>query len=105
MLSPAEVSLRGRIGAYALHARYDPRETTRVARASFLAKFEHEVDPEGVLAPEERRRRAECAKKAHFARMALASARARSKKNRDAGSAPASQVEVSRGTSTPASVS
>ena len=79
MLSPAEAALRGRIGAYVLHARHDPRETTAKARAAFLANFEREVDPEGALPEHERRRRAEYARKAHFARLALASARARSK--------------------------
>ena len=79
MLSPQEASLRGRIGAYTLHATHDPRETTANARAAFLARFEREVDPDGVLPEEERRRRAEYARKAHFARLALASARARAR--------------------------
>lgn len=35
-LTPAERSLRGRMGAYAVHARYDPRVTTAPARAAFL---------------------------------------------------------------------
>jgi len=78
-LTPTEMALRGRIGAFALHARYDPRETTRAARETFLAKFEREVDPDGVLPTGERKRRAEYARKAHFARLALASARSRSK--------------------------
>jgi hypothetical protein len=76
---PSEMALRGRIGAYALHARRDPRETTARARVSFLQRFEREVDPEGVLPEHERRRRAEYARKAYFARLALTSARARSK--------------------------
>jgi len=42
-----------------------------------LAKFEREVDPEGLLLPAERARRAENARKAHFQRMALKSVRAR----------------------------
>jgi hypothetical protein len=74
------MSLRGRIGAYELHARYDPRETTAKARATFLARFERDVDPDGVLPEPERRKRAEAARKAYFARLGLASARARSKK-------------------------
>ena len=79
MLSPQEASLRGRIGAYALHASHDPRETTSAARAAFLARFEREVDPEGALAPEERSRRAGMARKAHMAKLALKSAQARRK--------------------------
>jgi hypothetical protein len=78
-LTPTEIALRGRIGAFALHAQYDPRDTTRAAREAFLAKFEREVDPDGLLSPEERIRRAEYARKAHFTRLALASARKRSK--------------------------
>jgi hypothetical protein len=42
-----------------------------------LAKFEREVDPDGVLPAKERRRRAENARQAHMQRMALASSKAR----------------------------
>jgi hypothetical protein len=74
---PAEMALRGRIGAYTTHARHDPRETTAAARAAFLERFEHEVDPERVLPPAERERRASAARRAHFALLALKSLRAR----------------------------
>lgn len=77
-----EARLRARIGAYALHSKHDPRETTKAARRAFLATFERLVDPDGKLDPAERARRAEAAKKSHFLRLALASARARSKGNR-----------------------
>ena len=70
-------SLRGRIGAYAMHAHYDARRTTSAARAAFLARFEREVDPDGVLSPDERARRAEHARKAYFARLAYRSALSR----------------------------
>ncbi len=76
-MSPSERSLRARIGAYSLHARHDPRETTKPGRAAFLARFEREVDPHGVLTITERARRAAAARKAHFAKLALKSARAR----------------------------
>lgn len=89
VLSPHERSLRGRIGAYALHAQYDPRETTRRGRAAFLARFEREVDPDGVLAPEERARRAEYARKAYFARLAYESARRRRQRRRPAAAGEA----------------
>lgn len=72
-----EASLRGRIGAHALHARYDARQTTAAARRAFLDRFDREVDPDGVLSLEERARRASHARKAHFARLALASAKSR----------------------------
>lgn len=76
-LSPDERSLRGRIGAYALHSKYDSREITRAARAAYLAKWTREVDPQGVLPEDERDRRAEAALKAHMAKLALKSAKAR----------------------------
>ena len=75
--SQAERSLRARLAAYALHAQRDPRETTANGRAAFLARFDREVDPRGLLEPEERRRRAEQARRAYFTRLALASAKAR----------------------------
>lgn len=59
-----EASLRGRIGAYSLHATHDPKETTRAARAAFLQRFAREVDPDLELPWAERARRAEAAKKA-----------------------------------------
>ena len=77
MLSPNEASLRGRIGAYTLHATHDSRETTANARAAFLAKFLDEVDPARVLPEDELQRRAEMAKRAYFARLALKSAKKR----------------------------
>lgn len=73
-------ALAGRIGAYVLHATHDPKETTKAARAAFLARFEREVDPDGVLPDAERTRRAEYARKAYFAQLALKSAKARRKR-------------------------
>ena len=77
MMTPEERSLRGRIGAYSLHAKYDTRATTAAARRAFLSRFEREVEPEGVLSETERLRRAEYARKAYFSRLALASVKAR----------------------------
>ena len=62
------------------------------ARAAFLNKFEDQVDPDRVLPEAERLRRAESARKAHFARLALASARARAKKARKNGNAAVDQT-------------
>jgi hypothetical protein len=76
-LTGPERSLRGRIGAYALHSQHDPRVTTAPARAAFLDRFTREVDPDGVLPEAERQRRAEYARKAYFAGLALKSAKAR----------------------------
>ncbi len=79
MLSTAERSLRGRIAAYSLHAQGGTN--TAPARRAFLSKFEAEVDPEHILPVCERLRRAACARKAHFAKLALKSAKARRRKN------------------------
>jgi hypothetical protein len=85
--SPSDRSkriLQARMAAHALHARVaDPAAHTAPARAVFLSRFEREVDPEGVLNPQERARRAEHAKKAYFLRLAAASSKARAKKHRN----------------------
>jgi len=67
-----------------MHAKHDARKTTANARAAFLARFEAEVDPDGTLSPEERRRRAEHARSAYFTRLALAAVKAR-RQRRDGG--------------------
>jgi hypothetical protein len=76
-LSPAERSLRGRIGAYLVHSRYDPRQTTAPARAAFLRRFLDEVDPDRALPESERLRRAASARKAYFTRLAYLASRRR----------------------------
>jgi hypothetical protein len=64
-----------------MHAKYDPREITAGARAGFLARFLREVDAEAPGLPEpERLRRAEHLLRAHMARLALASSKARAKR-------------------------
>ena len=63
----------------------DPEARTRPARDAFRAKFEAEVDPEGILEPAERARRAEHARQAHYKRMALKSAKARRERKAAAG--------------------
>ena len=73
-------TLRGRIGAYSLHALYDPRITTAAARSAFNDRFYRDVDPDGVLPEGERQRRAQAAKKAYFSRLAYLSAKARAKR-------------------------
>lgn len=76
-MNASQRSLRARIGAHALHARYDSRELTAHARDAFMARFERQVDPDGVLDEAERLRRADHAKRAYFSALALKSARAR----------------------------
>ena len=77
-LTPEQRTLRARIAAHARWSKEDPRAATKPARDAFLARFEAEVDPDGVLPEGERLRRAESARKAYFVRLALASSKARS---------------------------
>jgi hypothetical protein len=76
-LSPEERILRARMGAYRLHALYDPKETTKKARAAFAARFDRQVDPDGLLSPADRARRADAARRAYFSELQLRSSRAR----------------------------
>ena len=78
-LTPTERSLRGRLAAFTMHSRHDPRETTKPARDKFFERFIDEVDPDRTLPVDERLRRANSARRAHMTRLALASARARRK--------------------------
>ena len=79
-LSPEERSMRARLGAHALHAA--GKTNTGPARAAFIASFETKVDPDGILDPDERAKRAEHARKAHFTRLSLKAATARRTKAR-----------------------
>ncbi len=65
--------LRGRMGGFILHARYDSHEITAPARKAFLDRFEREADPAGVLVPEERARRGQQLLRAHMTRLAYKS--------------------------------
>lgn len=74
-------SQAAKIAAHTSWARTEDRTArTAPARRALMAKFEQQVDPSGRLSAEERARRAESARKAHFQAMALASAKARRKK-------------------------
>ncbi len=77
--------LRARLGGLALAAQHDPLEYTARARQVFRDHFLDEVDPTGELRqkdPEEADRRAEAARKLHYARLAMRSAQARSRRKR-----------------------
>lgn len=77
-LSPAERVMRARIAANVRWAQCEDRTAaTEPARRAAQSRWEREVDPGGVLDPQERSKRAEFAKKAHMARMAYNSAKAR----------------------------
>jgi len=77
-MTPSQRKLRAQMGAHASWSRTkDPSARTKPARDAWAERFLNEVDPERVLSPEERARRAEHAKKAYMARLAFASAKAR----------------------------
>lgn len=79
-------SERSLIASVAAHSRWahepDRAAATAAARAGLMARFEREVDPDGTLPPDERHRRAESLRKAHFQRLALRSAQARRARRR-----------------------
>lgn len=75
-------SLNARAGALESWSRTADRTArTAAARQAFREKFERQVDPEGILAPADRARRAEQARKAYYARLAAASVAARTGRN------------------------
>ena len=81
LTSPSIRALQARAAAHAKWAQTeDPSAATAPARAAFLDRFEKQVDPDGVLSPQERARRAGHARKSYFARLAATSAAARAKK-------------------------
>jgi hypothetical protein len=77
-LTPEQRRLRARAAAHALHAQGGT--STTAGTAAFIARFERQVDPEGLLEPMERARRAEHARKAYMASLALRASKARAEK-------------------------
>ena len=75
--SPLERSLRAKAAAYARFGHQDPVEATEKARRTFLSRFEQQADPEAVLDPTERQRRAQALLTAHMHTLAAKSAKAR----------------------------
>jgi hypothetical protein len=84
-LSRSERALRAQIAAHTSWANTEDRAArTEKARKAALDRFEHEVDPDGKLTPAERAKRAEHARKAYFARLALKSAQSRRRRRSSA---------------------
>lgn len=93
--SETERRLRSTIAAHESWSRTSDRSArTAPARAALMAKFEQQVDPDGTLPPDERARRAEHARKAHFARLSLKSARARRQSKAIAAEGEAAEAEL-----------
>ena len=74
--------MRARIAALARWSKEDPAASAQRGQAGLLARFEREVDPDNQLPPEERRRRAEAARRLHMTRLAFASSKARRRSRR-----------------------
>ncbi len=79
-LTAEQLSMRGRMGGLITASRHDSAELIRPNREKSPANpryFEKQVDPEGVLPEDERKRRAAAARKAHYTRLAYRSAQVR----------------------------
>jgi hypothetical protein len=81
LLTPAERTLRARIGAHSLHAQRDSTALTAPARRAATEKLNErllaEIDPANTLSESERARRLDHARRAHFSRLALKRVKAR----------------------------
>ena len=78
--TPGERSLIAQLGGYERHSKGDAVEATAAARAAGPGSDSYwieKVDPDRVLGDADRLRRAAAAKKAFYARLALASVKAR----------------------------
>lgn len=75
------MSDRTQIAKLAANTRWarceDRSAATQAARDGMTRRFERDVDPDGVLAPDELARRVDSARKAHYQRLALKSAQSR----------------------------
>lgn len=77
-LTPEQRALRARLAAHVRWSKARDRAAELAkARATFMSRFEKEVDPNGEMTPEARALAAESARKAHFTRMAYKSAAVR----------------------------
>ena len=76
-LDSHDAALRGRIGGFSKAAKHPADTLTTAARRGFMARFEPQ-DPD--LDQAERQRRAQAALKAHMAKLAYLSSKARGRK-------------------------
>lgn len=80
-LTDEQKSLRARIAVHTSWANTNDRTArTAPARAAALAKFEKQVDPDGILPEKIRKQRAESARKAHLLRLSMLGVEARARK-------------------------
>lgn len=80
-LTPAERVLRARLAGHTSWANTpamaDRRRRTAPGTAAFLARFERQVDPDGLMDPVDRAKAVQNAKSAYFAGQALKAAKAK----------------------------
>lgn len=77
-LTPEQRKLRAKIASNTSWSNTEDRSArTAPARRAMDKKFEEQVDPDGLLDPAERAKRAESARKAYYQGLALKSAKAR----------------------------
>ena len=87
-LTAEQISLRAKIAANTRWSREDPAANAQRGQAGLRARFDREVrEAEPGLSEAEYARRAESARKAHMARLALASSRVRARKGGGADAA------------------
>jgi hypothetical protein len=80
-MTPAQRSIRASLAAHSRWAgETNRKEALQAARDGLLARFERQVDPDGVLEPQERALRAESARQAFYKAMQLKSSRSRAAK-------------------------
>ena len=85
-MTPQQRSRRARIAAHVSWANTANRAArTAPATRGFLARFEHQVDPQAVLPAEVREQMARHARRAHMLRLAVRSIEAR--RSRQSGKA------------------
>ncbi|MFB9926054.1 hypothetical protein ACFORO_12255 [Amycolatopsis halotolerans] len=80
MSTPEQRSRAAKVAIYSRLATADRKQMTAAANRANRDRFERQVDPEGVLEPGERARRAEYARKAYFTALAAKSAEARARR-------------------------
>lgn len=94
----SERSLAGRIGAHAKWATTADRSAaTAPARRALDERFDREVDPDNLLDPVERARRAASARRAYYSRLALKSAQSRRKAAAYTAAAEQAEAEMNGG--------
>jgi hypothetical protein len=82
-LTPEQRTLRARAAAYTRWSREDTKPNAERGQAGLRAKFRRQIEADHPELPAaELDRRAECAYRAHFTKLALASSKARSSRSR-----------------------